>query len=135
VIAAELSPGHPERVAMTAGRSMLAAFQAAVARGESFAFETTLSDRSHVHRITGWRSAGYHVSLWFLSLPSPQSAIARVAERVVQGGHSVPDIVIRRRFAAGLAHFEGLYKELVDAWVLYDNAGDQPILLDWGENR
>jgi hypothetical protein len=42
---------------------------------------------------------------------------------------------VRRRFTAGLENFENLYKPLVDAWVLYDNAGDEPLLLDWGERR
>ena len=41
--------------------------------------------------------------------------------------------LIRRRFAAGLANFERLYAQRVDAWVLYDNSGERPVLLDWGE--
>jgi predicted ABC-type ATPase len=41
--------------------------------------------------------------------------------------------VIRRRFAAGLANFEHLYAPRVDAWALYDNSGEQPVLLDWSE--
>jgi len=60
-------------------------------------------------------------------------AIARVAERVRQGGHNVPEVVIRRRFAAGGRNFEELYRDLADAWVLYDNAGKKPQLADWGE--
>lgn len=52
--------------------------------------------------------------------------LSSVAERVSHGGHAVPDAVVRRRFAAGLENFENLYKVLVDAWVLYDNAGEEP---------
>ena len=94
-----------------------------------------LADRSYARWIRGWQAAGYRVSLWFLSLPSPESALARVAERVGHGGHSVPDAVVRRRFAAGLENFEKVYKSLVDDWGLYDNAGEEPFLLDWGERR
>lgn len=118
---------------MRAGRVMLAEIEACAARGESFAFETTLSGRRYVRHIVAWRAAGYHVALYFLSLPSAELAIARVAERVRQGGHHVADTVIRRRFAAGRHNFEQHYRALVDAWALYDNAGDEPLLLEWGE--
>ena len=76
-----------------------------------------------------------HVALWFLALPSVEAALARVAQRVLQGGHHIPDDVVRRRFVAGKANLEGLYKGLVDAWVLYDNSEAVPVLLDWGEKR
>jgi predicted ABC-type ATPase len=78
-----------------------------------------------------WQSTGYRVSLWFLALPSAEAAIARVAERVRQGGHGVPDEVVRRRYPAGVENFEKVYKALVDDWVLFDNSGDEPLLLDW----
>jgi predicted ABC-type ATPase len=68
-------------------------------------------------------------------LPSAEVAIQRVAERVAQGGHFVREAVIRRRFLAGKANFETLYKAQVDAWALYDNSGTEPVLLDWGEKR
>jgi hypothetical protein len=41
--------------------------------------------------------------------------------------------VIRRRFAAGLTNFETIYKFEVDHWAQYDNVGDRPVLIDWGE--
>jgi predicted ABC-type ATPase len=63
------------------------------------------------------------------------SAVARVAERVRQGGHHVPEDVIRRRFAAGLRNLERVYKPAVDAWARYDSVGESPILLEWGENQ
>lgn len=52
-----------------------------------------------------------------------------VAFRVIQGGHNVPEEVIRRRFAHGIQNFE-CYKVLVDSWQLYDNSDAPPILLD-----
>jgi len=47
----------------------------------------------------------------------------------------VPEDVIRRRFKSGLTNFEKLYKSIVDEWVLVDNAGDWPILIDEGERH
>ena len=64
-----------------------------------------------------------------------EMAIARVAERVQQGGHHIPEDVIRRRFAAGLHNFENTYKSAVDAWAEFDNVGEEPTLLQWGENQ
>ncbi len=134
LIAAGLSPFNPELVAITAGRLMLEQIAEHARRGESFAFETTLSGRSYVRLIRQWRSDGYFVMLFFLCLASAEEAIARVAERVSQGGHHVPDDVIRRRFAAGLQNFETLYRNEVDFWRRYDNSSDVPKVIDEGTN-
>lgn len=64
-----------------------------------------------------------------------EAAIARVAARVRQGGNDIPADVIRRRFAAGRANFKRIYRHAVDDWLLYDNAGEEPLLLDWKEQR
>ena len=64
-----------------------------------------------------------------------EAAVARVAERVSQGGHHIPEDVIRRRFAAGLYNLEQADKPAVDAWAEYDNVGESPILRGWGENQ
>ena len=134
LIAAGLSPFAPEAEAVRAGRLMLEEIAGCVRRGESFAFETTLSGLGYRRRIDQWRSLGYHISLYFLALPEVETAIERVAERVRQGGHNIPEPVIRRRFAAGLHNFNHHYKARASAWALYDSAGPKPVLLEWGEN-
>ena len=133
LIAAGLAPFAPATAAMRAGRLMLRELQHHFGARQSFAFETTLSGRSYLRLIDGWQAANYRVKLIFLQLDSPEEAIARVAQRVRQGGHDIPEAVIRRRFAAGREYFERLYAPKVDAWALYDNAGAKPILLDWSE--
>jgi predicted ABC-type ATPase len=134
LIADGLSPFDPDRAAIRAGRPMLRLIAEHAKKGESFAFETTLAGRNYARSIPRWRAAGYRVTLFFLSLPTSDMAVSRVAERVRQGGHGIPEHVIRRRFAAGQENFETLYKPIVDAWILYDNAGQEPVLLDRGEN-
>lgn len=133
LIAAGLSPFDPDRAAVQAGRLMVRAIRGHVARGEDFAFETTLAGRRYARAIPSWQAVGYRVGLIFLALPSPEFAIARVAARVRQGGHSVPDDVVRRRFASGRESFERIYKAIVDEWRLYDNTGSRPVLIDQGE--
>jgi predicted ABC-type ATPase len=134
LIADGLSPFEPERAAIRAGRLMVELIAEAIQRDESFAFETTLAARSYAQAIPRWRSLGYIVRLHFLSLPSVQIAIARVAERVRQGGHNIPEDVIRRRFDAGILNFEQLYKPIVNSWILYDCGGNEPKVTDRGAN-
>ena len=134
LIAAGLSPFNPEAAALRAGRLMLEEIASRVERGMGFAFETTLSGVAYARQIPAWRRQGYFVKLVFLSLPSADMAVARVAGRVTQGGHHIPEAVIRRRFEAGLRHFHDRYKHIVNAWTLYDNSDDTPLLLDSHDN-
>ena len=134
-IAAGLAAFAPETAALRAGRLMLEEIDLCAARGESFAFETTLSGLTYLRHIAEWRAQGYRVSLMFLSLPNAETAIERVASRVRQGGHHVPQDVIRRRYAAGLKNFQQHYKGAVDDWVLYDNTDPEPVALEWGQTQ
>jgi predicted ABC-type ATPase len=135
LIAAGLSPFDPDRAAIRAGRLVLDEMHRRTKKGESFAFETTLSGRHYAQLIGKWRHAGYRVELIFLSLPNPDLAVARVRSRVAQGGHDVPEAVVRRRYEHGLRNFNGLYRELVNCWALYDNSGPLPLLIDSGDNQ
>ena len=130
LIAAGLSPFRPDSAAFQAGRLMLAEIARYAAAGVSFGFETTLAGRTYARMIPRWRKDGYRVEITFLQLDSPETAIARIAERVRQGGHDVPEAVIRRRFQAGKKNFALLYRDLVDEWILYDNSGERPCLID-----
>lgn len=134
LIAAGLSPFRPEVAAFRAGRLMLQEIAHHVAEARSFAFESTLSGLTYVRMIARWRAAGFKVKLIFLSLGSPEEAIARVAMRVRQGGHNVPAETIRRRFAAGLRNFHDVYRRRVDYWQWFDNSGATPLLKDEGGN-
>lgn len=135
LIAAGLSPFSPERAAMRAGKIMLHQVADYVRRRERFAFETTLGGLGYARMIPHWRELGFHVHLAFLSLPSADMAVARVACRVLQGGHSIPEDVIRRRYEAGWRNFQALYRKLPDTWQVYDNAGPVPVMIEKGENE
>jgi predicted ABC-type ATPase len=135
LIAAGLAPFAPETAAIKAGKLMLEEIRQSALRGENFAFETTLSGLGYLRHIAQWQKSGYRVSLFFLTLPDAETAIARVADRVRQGGHNIPEPVIRRRFAAGWDNFQRHYQRAVDKWVVYDNATSKPVILEWGENQ
>ena len=129
-IAAGLSPFRPDSFAYRAGRLMIEMIRGYAARGESFAFETTLSGVGYARSIPNWRACGYRVILYFLSLPTPEAAIARVRQRVSEGGHDVPEAVVRRRFCAGRRNLERIYRPLADNVLIYDSSGPAPVLLE-----
>jgi len=70
--------------------------------------------------------------LIYLSLASPEIALARIRQRVREGGHPVPEAVVRRRFEGGLYNFNRFYRPLVDQWALYDNSRRKPVLISEG---
>lgn len=121
-IAQGLSAFAPDRVALEAGKIMLTRLRELADKRVSFAFETTLASRSFASWVERLRETGYRVHLLFLTLPSIQSAIARVANRVRLGGHNIPEDIIRRRFASGLSNLFTLYMPVVDTWKIYDNS-------------
>jgi predicted ABC-type ATPase len=133
LIAAGLAPFNPETASFKAGRLMLEEIDECVDAGHSFAFETTLSGLAYLKKIAVWQHLGYQVKLWFLSLPNQDIAVSRVARRVLQGGHNIPEDVIRRRFKAGLANFHERYSKVVDSWAFYDSSGMHPKLIDWSK--
>ena len=134
ILASGIAPLKPELVAVEAGRILLRQMDHLVEQKASFAFETTLSARNYLNRIRRWKESGYDVQLVFLSLPTAMFAINRVKQRVKQGGHNIPEAVIRRRFARGLRNL-GDYKKLVNAWQIYDNSIVPMILLAEGSNE
>jgi predicted ABC-type ATPase len=129
LIAAGLSPFAPETQNLRAGRLLLERIGELSAASEDFGFETTLSGRTYVRLLTGLRQVGYRVALFFLWLPDADLAVVRVANRVRQGGHAVPEADVRRRFGSGPRNFFHLYQPCCDAWWLYDASGLPPVLI------
>lgn len=130
LIAAGISPFNPEAVALTAGKLMLQMIDDYTQSGKSFAVETTLSGRNYIKLIAQWHELGYRVTLCFIELPSVEVAIQRVARRVAQGGHFIPDEVVHRRFHQGLKNFHQVYKPLVDEWMHFTNDNGLE-MIDW----
>jgi len=129
LIAKGLAPFEPRSVAIKAGKLVLQQIQEFAIRGVDFAFETTLSGKSYVNLLVALKVKGYALHLFFLWIPSPELAIARIKERVLEGGHNVPAHDVRRRFARGINNFFNLYDSLLDSWMLFDNSKAKPVLI------
>lgn len=130
LIAAGLSPLRPEFAALSAGRLVLTELDRLAAVHADFAFESTLSGLAYRSRMQRWKAAGYRIEIIFLRLTSPKLAFSRIAARVKQGGHDVPRRDVLRRFDRGWRNFKLIYRPLADAWTVYDNSGNKPVLLE-----
>ena len=129
LIAQGVSPFSPEAAAFRAGRLMLEEIDLYANRGESFGFETTLSGRSHLRLIRNLKKRGYELHIFFLWVPTVDLALTRVRARVSEGGHDVPEVVVRRRFDRSIRNFLLHYRPLGDSWTLFDNAGATPAVI------
>lgn len=129
LIASGLSPFAPETQNLRAGRLLLVRIKELSQAREDFGFETTLSGRTHARLLMDLKGAGYRIVLFFLWLPSADLAVIRVANRVQQGGHAVPESDVRRRFTLGLKNLFKLYRPCLDAWWLYNASRLPPELI------
>jgi predicted ABC-type ATPase len=128
-IARGLSPYNPDGVAIAAGRLMIERLRSLACGDQSFAFETTCAGRSHFRFLEHCKREGWRINLLYLWLPSPEVALERVAERVRQGGHSVPADVVVRRYWTGLANMRSLYLPLADVAAIYGNSDEARIFI------
>jgi predicted ABC-type ATPase len=108
---------------MDAGRVMLKRLHELAEKRVNFAFETTLATRSFAPWIAKLKNDGYEFRLHYLWIRSADLAVARVAGRVVLGGHNIPEDTIHRRYGRGLRNFFSVYAPLAEGWRLYDNGG------------
>lgn len=130
-VARDLVGSGPSRD-LAAGRLVLERLDELTTAGVDIVLESTLATRSHAVRIRAWKALGYRVELIYLRLPSAEASIARVAHRVAQGGHGIPEESLRRRFPLSLEYLETVYKPIVDSWEVYASGEGGYDLLDKG---
>lgn len=95
-----------------------------LSRGESICLETVFSDRNGHKKalVQEARSKGYYTVLIFIGVDSPEISVARVAQRVLDGGHDIPDDIIKRRFPSAFQNARDMLP-IADLSLLYDNSG------------
>ena len=120
-IARGLSPFAPETVALQAGRIMLERIEELLPQRVDFAIETTLATRSYVQLVRRAQELGYRVHLIFFFLENEEQAIQRVAQRFLNGGHTIAEADIRRRFKRGIHNLLHLYMPVCDTVLVYNN--------------
>jgi predicted ABC-type ATPase len=135
LIAQAMAPFSPETAAVRAGRMMLSEIRSFARRRVSFAFETTLSGRGYMALLRQLKAKGYEIHIFFLWVNTVDLALSRVQERVLRGGHDVPETVVRRRFGRSIGNFMSHYRQLADTWILFDNSASKPVVIASEEDR
>ncbi len=88
-----------------------------------FSMETVMSDARKIDYIDLAKRFGYRIYLYFVSTKDVKINVKRVASRVEQGGHNVPEGKIRDRYKKSLDNvFEAL--KLCDRAYFFDNSDD-----------
>jgi predicted ABC-type ATPase len=129
MIAQRLMPSNPEAASLRAAREMLERINALAAQRMDFTIETTLSGKTYLPWLRNLKNSGYELHLYFLWLPDVSMSIMRVANRVRNGGHNIPEAVIRRRYVTGVKNLFRLYRPLLNSWSLFDNSQQPPYLI------
>ncbi len=124
LIAAGLSPLHPENQTLAASRLYLAEIERCVTARVDFGFETTLSGRGNLRLVNRLNRQGWRTELIYLALPDVTLSHQRVAERVAHGGHDIPREAIERRFARSLRNLFTAFVPVVHHAQCHMN--DQP---------
>jgi predicted ABC-type ATPase len=133
-IARGLSPLEPSAAQTEAARIALSRARTFIRERSTFAMETTLAGRSHLHLLGAARASGLSTAMLYFSVRDPAICLERIARRVAEGGHDVPEEVVRRRFARSLSNVRR-YAEVCDLWRIYEASGPRPALALEGGNQ
>ena len=117
-IARELDPSNTTGGELNAGKIFFQRVTEKLQAAHSFILESTLSGRYLLAIIKRAKKAGYLIEMIYLYLECTDLCIQRVRERVLKGGHHVPDQAVIRRYNRSINNFVHLYRPLLDKWLL-----------------
>ncbi|MGL4655579.1 MAG: zeta toxin family protein [Sarcina sp.] len=118
-----------DNLQMKCAREAVKLIRGYFADGISFNQETTLSGRSIVKNIKKAKEAGFFVEMNFLCTESPEISKERIRERVLKGGHGIPDEAVERRYVESLDNLK-LVKDICDVINIYDNTDKLRLIMN-----
>jgi predicted ABC-type ATPase len=104
-----------------AGKQVLRQAEELIDGRQSFTVETTLSGSTYLKMAARAKAAGFGIVVFFVGTTSVEINLQRVRERVIKGGHDVPEEDQRRRFPRTLANMQKLLP-LADLALIFDNS-------------
>ncbi len=128
--ARKIRPDVPELASVAAGKQAIKLARNYLENNQSFAVETTLSGNTYLKMMREAKQKGWVVNLIYIGIDNLEVNIARVAQRVLEGGHNVPIEDIKRRYERSLQNLP-IALQLADNASIYDNSspeGPQNIL-------
>jgi len=134
-IARGLTPSENKFAQYEAGRFMLQAIENALKAEQSFGFETTFSGRIWINFLTKAKKAGYKIKIYFVFVKSIELSLRRIENRVKNGGHNIPEAIVKRRFSRTFKNFSDLYKPLADEWYVIDNSESKGVVIAFKKGK
>jgi len=123
-ISKALQPTVPGTSAVAAARKVLNSARQHIEKGEGFAVETTLSGQGYLQMMLEARTRGFEIVLVYIGTERVEINLGRIRDRVVAGGHNVPEVDVRRRY---LRSFQNLAvaSGRADHTILFDNSSEE----------
>ncbi|MFZ1159520.1 MAG: AAA family ATPase [Candidatus Sulfotelmatobacter sp.] len=119
-----LQPTIPGTSAVAAARHVLIAAHEHIHKRDSFAVETTLSGQGYLRMMLDARARGFEVVLVYIGTENVEINLARIRDRVLAGGHDVPEEDVRRRYTRSFENLPtAIYR--ADHTILFDNSTDE----------
>jgi len=131
-IAKEINPDNLQSARVTAGKILFNKLNQILDSDKSFAIETTLSGSYLIKFIDKAKKQGYKISIIYFFVDNPEVCINRIKIRVSNGGHSVPDEDVKRRYFRSKNNFWNKYKNLADDWIMFYNGIEKTIPTAFG---
>jgi predicted ABC-type ATPase len=123
-IAKALQPTSPAGFPIAAARRVLKSAKEHIRRGESFAVETTLAGNHYLQMMIEARNRGFEVVLVYIGTESVKINLVRIKNRVLAGGHNVPEDDVRRRYKRSFKNLP-IAMERADHTILFDNSSEE----------
>ncbi len=117
-------PTIPGTSAVAAARRVLNSVREHIEKRESFALETTLSGHGYLQMMLDARRRGFEIVLVYIGTENVEINLSRIRDRVLAGGHNVPEPGVRRRYERS---FENLPTAIqrADHAILFDNSTEE----------
>ncbi len=132
-IAREMNPEAPEKVQLKAGRKFFEEVSELIENNRNFIVESTLSGRYLARVIREVKAKNYLLVMVFVYLETPETCIGRIRERLLKGGHFVPDEFVIRRFHRSKNNFWKEYKHHAEQWFVVYNSEQRFMEVVFGE--
>ena len=123
-IARTLQSSMPETFTIEAARRVLTSAKEHVENRLSFAVETTLSGKGYLQMMLDARKRGFEILLVYIGTKNVEINLARIRDRVMAGGHNVPEPDVRRRYQRSFANLPTAIRR-ADHTILFDNSTEE----------
>ena len=123
-IATTIQSAVTASTAIAAGRQSLQAAKQMIRSKKSFAVETTLSGKNYLQMMLDARDRGFEIVLVYIGTETVDINLVRIANRVLTGGHDVPEADVRRRYTRSFRNVP-LAISRADHAILFDNSTEQ----------